>query len=373
MSRKSRAASRSRRRARITYLYVVTDGYAGDAGDYQGHLTTINLANGDQNVFNTLCSDNPTTSISGGNNCDRPLASDFGGSGIWGRGGATFDAGTEPRLHRDRQRLVRREHGGQFNWGDSVLALLPDGAGASGAAGRQLHAGRISCSSSIRTSISARCRSRSCRCRPAHAVTHLGVQLGKDAQIRLIDSRQHERHEPRRLGRRRAAAIDVPQGGGGMSEQPAVWVDRQWRHVASRREQLRRFGAEAPLQRARARRSSKSQWNHGGTAKSAIVANDVLYYAASCGGELLHERRGPRHRRRAVDVERASRRSCTGKARSSSTARSTSPTARICSASTQRRDAHRHADGRTGGSIAPTRRRRSVRRRDDKLHDHAGC
>ena len=35
-----------------TYLYVVTDGYAGDFGNYQGHLTTINLANGHQDVFN---------------------------------------------------------------------------------------------------------------------------------------------------------------------------------------------------------------------------------------------------------------------------------------------------------------------------------
>src|SRR5262249_9891273 len=67
------------------YLYVVTDGYAGDAGDYQGHLTTINLANGAQNVFNTLCSDNPTHLDHTSNNCDRPTPSEHAGSGIWGR------------------------------------------------------------------------------------------------------------------------------------------------------------------------------------------------------------------------------------------------------------------------------------------------
>ena len=40
-----------------TYLYVIMDGYNGDGGDYQGHLTTINLSTGVQHVFNTLCSD----------------------------------------------------------------------------------------------------------------------------------------------------------------------------------------------------------------------------------------------------------------------------------------------------------------------------
>src|SRR6185295_4888133 len=40
-----------------THLYLVHDGYIGDGGDYQGHLTTINLSTGAQKIFNTLCSD----------------------------------------------------------------------------------------------------------------------------------------------------------------------------------------------------------------------------------------------------------------------------------------------------------------------------
>jgi hypothetical protein len=39
------------------YLYAVTTGYFGDGGDYQGHLTTIDLDTGTQTVFNALCSD----------------------------------------------------------------------------------------------------------------------------------------------------------------------------------------------------------------------------------------------------------------------------------------------------------------------------
>lgn len=39
---------------------------------------------------------------------------------------------------------------------------------------------------------------------------------------------------------------------------------------------LRFSGLGAPL--------LESQWSRGGTAKSAIVANGILYYAASCSG-----------------------------------------------------------------------------------------
>ncbi len=40
-----------------TYLYVTHGGYPGDQGDYQGHVTAIDLATGQQKVFNTACSD----------------------------------------------------------------------------------------------------------------------------------------------------------------------------------------------------------------------------------------------------------------------------------------------------------------------------
>ena len=40
-----------------TYLYVVHGGYPGDNGDYQGHVTAINLGTGAQKVFNAACSD----------------------------------------------------------------------------------------------------------------------------------------------------------------------------------------------------------------------------------------------------------------------------------------------------------------------------
>src|SRR5204863_1092168 len=39
------------------FLYVCNGGYPGDQGDYQGHITAIDLSTGAQNVFNAACSD----------------------------------------------------------------------------------------------------------------------------------------------------------------------------------------------------------------------------------------------------------------------------------------------------------------------------
>src|ERR1700752_3916343 len=71
----------------VNWLYSVTDGYFGDGGNYQGHITTINLDTGEQVVFNTLCS-NLTTHLDS-NDCATAK------SGIWGRGGAVYDSGTD--------------------------------------------------------------------------------------------------------------------------------------------------------------------------------------------------------------------------------------------------------------------------------------
>ena len=37
------------------YLYMVTSGYPGDGGHYEGHVVAINLATGKITVFNSLC------------------------------------------------------------------------------------------------------------------------------------------------------------------------------------------------------------------------------------------------------------------------------------------------------------------------------
>ena len=115
-----------------TFLYSVNDGYDGDGGDYQGHLTTINLGTGAQTVFNSLCSNlvihfvkNGTTSGPNQNDCSTHQ------SGIWGRPGAIYDPATN-RVFISTANGHFNANSGGFNWSDSVLALNPDGTGSGG-------------------------------------------------------------------------------------------------------------------------------------------------------------------------------------------------------------------------------------------------
>jgi putative pyrroloquinoline-quinone binding quinoprotein len=265
-----------------TYLYVVTDGYAGDFGDYQGHLTTINLANGEQNVFNTLCSDD-TTHLDEGD-CERPLPSDNGGSGIWGRGGATFDAGTNRVYISTGNGVFDANTLGSFDWGDSVLALVPAGVASQGG-GLPDDSYTPDNYEDLFTS-DTDLGSVSLAILPvpaAHAGQHIGAQLGKDAEIRLIDLTNMSGTGLVGSVGGELQLMDVPQGGGGMSEQPATWIDGNgdtWLLVANRSGvsglKLRFTNQSVPF--------LEMEWSHGGQAKSAIVANDVLYYAASCSG-----------------------------------------------------------------------------------------
>src|SRR4029450_11661131 len=72
-----------------THLYSVTDGYIGDGGDYQGHLTTIAPATGAAKVFNSLCSNLTFLFIENGKTT-QPNQTDCAAkqNGIWGRPGA---------------------------------------------------------------------------------------------------------------------------------------------------------------------------------------------------------------------------------------------------------------------------------------------
>ncbi|HEY0231783.1 MAG TPA: PQQ-binding-like beta-propeller repeat protein, partial [Dokdonella sp.] len=105
-----------------SYLEVVTNGYDGDGGDYQGHLVAINLSSGAHTVFNFMCSDGATLLANGGCSNGRE-------SGAWGRGGATFDAATGGIYVASGNGNFNANSGGH-NWGDSVLAFAADGSGA---------------------------------------------------------------------------------------------------------------------------------------------------------------------------------------------------------------------------------------------------
>jgi hypothetical protein len=79
--------------AGATYLYVTHGGYPGDNGDYQGHVTTINLATGAQSVFNAACSDQAVHLRAFGGGIS-PTCSTHQNA-IWSRPGVIYDAGTD--------------------------------------------------------------------------------------------------------------------------------------------------------------------------------------------------------------------------------------------------------------------------------------
>src|SRR6476646_420280 len=100
-----------------TFLYVANGGYPGDAGDYQGHVTTIDLATGVQHVFNALCSNQAV------HFAQTPGTPDCVGetqSAVWARPGVVYDPATN--------RIYMATGNGTFSavghdWGDTVFAL----------------------------------------------------------------------------------------------------------------------------------------------------------------------------------------------------------------------------------------------------------
>src|SRR5258708_21595040 len=74
-----------------SYLYVTNGGYPGDFGDYQGHVTAINLTTGAQHVFNSMCSNQAVHFVEQPGSPDCPDVQ----SAIWARAGVVYDPDTD--------------------------------------------------------------------------------------------------------------------------------------------------------------------------------------------------------------------------------------------------------------------------------------
>jgi outer membrane protein assembly factor BamB len=268
-----------------TYLYVVNNGYVGDGGDYQGHLTTIDLSTNAQTVFNTLCSDVTIHMILNGQNGVNDCSSRQ--NGIWGRPGATYDAGTD-RVYITTGNGPFDANTGGKDWGDSVLALKPDGTGAGGGMPmdsytpttyQQLDDQDIDLGSASLTILEP----------PAGStVQHLGVQTGKDSKLHLLDlDRMGGTGLPGEVGGA-IEVIDVPISQFWMKTQPVTWVDEAgdgatWVYLANGSGisglKLGLDGDDVPF--------LLPTWQKSTNGTSAIIANGVVYHAGSCGGTCL--------------------------------------------------------------------------------------
>ena len=257
------------------FLQVVLNGYGGDVGDYQGHLVSIDLASGTRKVFNALCSNVPTLLALGG--CPQLRG------GIWGRGGATFDAATG-RIYVATGNGPFNAATGGFDWGDSVLAFAPDGSGSAAGMPRdsytptnyqQLESQDLDLGSSSLVILPVPAGS---------AVAHLGLQAGKDAKARLIDlDDMSGAAGPGHVGGE-LQSLDLPYAF--QIAQPAVWTDpadgSTWVFGSDIYAALPGMAGLQLQLDGSGRPDLVLRWTNSVAAASPVVANNVLYAAGAC-------------------------------------------------------------------------------------------
>ena len=255
-----------------TYLYAANAGYPGDNGDYQGHITAINLGDGAQKVFNADCSDQVVHFKETPGTPDCPAVQ----TAIWARPGVVYSSETG--------RIYMATGNGDYNpslhdWGDSVFALNPDGTGAGGnpldsytptnfAALQAADADLGSTAPALLPVLAG------------SSVPHLAVQGGKDAKLRLINLDNLSGHGgPGFTAGEIGSIINVPQGGEVLT-QPAVWTNpadnAAWVFVTTGSGIA---GIKVVVANGTASLSPVWHTPNGGT--SPIVVNNVLFYAGS--------------------------------------------------------------------------------------------
>ena len=271
-----------------TYLYVVNNGYVGDQGDYQGHLTTIDLTTNAQTVFNTLCSDVTIHMILNGQNGVSGCSSRQ--NGIWGRPGATYDAGTD-RIYITTGNGPFNANTGGKNWGDSVLALKPDGTGAGGGMPMdsytpttyaQLDGQDLDLGSASLTILKPPAGS---------SVQHLGVQTGKDSKLHLIDLDKMGGTGSAGAVGGAIDVINVPISQSWMKTQTTSWIapdGTNWVFIANG---SGLSGLKVTLNTITGKPYLQPTWQNSTNATSTIIVNDVIYHIGSCsGGNCLYAR-----------------------------------------------------------------------------------
>jgi hypothetical protein len=256
-----------------TYLYVTNGGYPGDRGDYQGHVTAINLADGTQQVFNAMCSDQAVHFVEKPGQPDCPDVQ----SAIWARPGVIYDGATDKIYMATGNGTFAP---GSHYWGDTAFELNPNGTGANGdpldsytpTDYQHLQNFDLDLGSTAPAILPVP---------PNSNVKNLALQSGKDSLLRLLNlDNLSGQGGPGHTGGEVGTVINVPQGGQVLT-QPAVWVNPNdnstWVFVADNNGisglQLTLDGNNTPQLQPMWQKSS------GGT--SPIVANNVLFYVGS--------------------------------------------------------------------------------------------
>jgi outer membrane protein assembly factor BamB len=258
------------------YLYVTNGGYIGDRGDYQGHLTTINLADGSQHVFNTLCSNQAVHFGEQAGQPDCPQVQ----AALWARPGAIYNPDTDKIYMATGNGLFDPT---QHDWGDTAFALNPDGTGANGdpldsytpTNYQELQNTDADLGSTAPAILPVPANSK---------IQHLAAQGGKDGILRLLnlDNLSGQGGPGHTAGE--VSSVALPQGGRILT-QPAVWVNRNdkstWVFVAN----ANGISGLKLVVDATGTPSLQPAWHRTPGGTSPVVAEDVLYYASS--GNIL--------------------------------------------------------------------------------------
>jgi hypothetical protein len=256
------------------YLYVASAGYPGDNGDYQGHVTTINLGTGSQHVFNTLCSNQADVHFvetTGTPDCSSVQ------SAVWARPAVIYDANLDKIFAVTGNGTYLPS---SFDWGDTILALNHDGTGAGG--GNPLDSYTPANFATLNSTDQDLGSTAPAILPPSAAVSlnELAVQGGKDQLLRLVNlGNLSGQSGPGHTGGEIGSTIPVPQGGQVLT-QSAVWVNpadsTDWVFVANGNGisglKLGLSGTTPALQKG---------WTDTGGGSSPLVANGVLFYAGS--------------------------------------------------------------------------------------------
>jgi hypothetical protein len=255
--------------AGTTYLWMGTGGYDGDGGDYQGHVTTVNLNTGTQNVFNDMCSDQ-TIHFSSSPDCSSAK------SGIWAKAGLTFDPATA--------RLYVATGNGTFNpathlWGDSLLALNPDGTGVNGGPVDSYTPSNFQTLQNNDKDLGS--TNMLVLANNGSKYPHLAAMSGKDQLVRLInlDNMSGQGGPGHVAGEISQTALLT----GGENQNPtSTWINpadnSTWVFVVSPSNGINAFrmsvdGSGNP--------TLVAKWSAGGGGGGSAIANNVLYYASN--------------------------------------------------------------------------------------------
>jgi len=268
-----------------SYLYVANGGYPGDAGDYQGHVTVINLSTGAQNVFNANCSDQACHFFengSGGCGSPQPDCPQVQ-TAIWARAGAVYDPAVNRVFMATGNGTFDANTGGN-DWGDSVFALHPDGTG--NGSGWPVDSYTPTEYQALQNA-DADLGSTAPAILPVPAgstVAHVALQSGKDAKLRLLNLDDLSgQGGPGHVGGE-LQKIGVPQGGVVLTA-PAVWVNpadgATWVFVANPSGiSGLKLGLDAG-NKPQLLTTSPNAWTTAPGGTSPIVANGILFIASS--------------------------------------------------------------------------------------------